>query len=44
VLDSAKARLLLGWEPVYDLKKLIDEATTTSGRLRTSADLVRGLS
>jgi nucleoside-diphosphate-sugar epimerase len=26
VLDNAKARLLLGWEPVYDFKKLIDEA------------------
>jgi nucleoside-diphosphate-sugar epimerase len=26
VLDNAKARLLLGWEPAYDFKKLIDEA------------------
>ncbi len=25
-LDNAKARLLLGWEPAYDMKKLIDEA------------------
>ncbi len=26
VLDNAKARLMLGWDPVYDFKKLIDEA------------------
>jgi nucleoside-diphosphate-sugar epimerase len=25
-LDNAKARLLLGWKPAYDMKKLIDEA------------------
>lgn len=25
-LDNAKARMLLGWEPAYDLHKLIDEA------------------
>jgi nucleoside-diphosphate-sugar epimerase len=26
ILDNAKARLLLGWEPAYDIRKLIDEA------------------
>lgn len=26
LLDNAKARLRLGWEPVYNLEKLIDEA------------------
>jgi UDP-glucose 4-epimerase len=25
-LDNAKAKLLLGWRPRYDLKRLIDEA------------------
>ncbi len=25
-LDNAKARFLLGWRPVYDLKKMIDDA------------------
>jgi UDP-glucose 4-epimerase len=36
-LDNAKARLLLGWEPVYDLQKLIDEAFD----YRRAADDVR---
>jgi nucleoside-diphosphate-sugar epimerase len=25
-MDNAKARFLLGWEPAYDLHRLIDEA------------------
>jgi nucleoside-diphosphate-sugar epimerase len=25
-LDNTKAKLLLGWRPVYDMKKLIDSA------------------
>jgi nucleoside-diphosphate-sugar epimerase len=25
-LDNTKAKFLLGWRPVYDLKRLIDEA------------------